>query len=67
MIECFDFILYLCIYLNMVRCQLIIGGKKVGYSVMTEQQHHSCIITLRGNIVLSEDPGGWGLGLRAPI
>ena len=41
MIGCFDFILHLCIYLNMIRCQLIIGGKKVGYFAMTKQQHHS--------------------------
>jgi hypothetical protein len=42
MIGCFDFILHVCIYVNMMRCQLIIGGKKVGYFAMTEQQHLSC-------------------------
>jgi hypothetical protein len=33
MIVCFDFILYLYIYLNMMRCQFIIGSKKVEYYV----------------------------------
>jgi hypothetical protein len=28
MIGCFDFILHVCIYLNMMKCQFIIDGKK---------------------------------------
>ena len=46
MIGCFDFILHVCIYHNRMRCQLIIGGKKVGYFAMTEQQHLSIFISL---------------------
>jgi hypothetical protein len=41
MIRCFDFILHVCICLNIMRCQLIISGKKVGYFARTEQQHFS--------------------------
>jgi hypothetical protein len=36
MIGCFDFIFSVCIYLNKIRCQFFIGGKKVGLFAMTE-------------------------------
>jgi hypothetical protein len=37
MIGCFDFIFSVCIYLNKMRCQFFIGGKKMGLFAMTEQ------------------------------